>query len=256
MSKVFYFGSGNMYFITPVTAPAVPAPVKCGTLQEGSIEVAFTAKPVLGQNSFPDATFRSDGKLTGKSKMAQVKMDVFANFFNATPVTGQIIPVIGEAQTIPAKTTFVLTALMVTGGGTFNKDLGVIYAGTGANAGQRLTRVAAVTAIGQYSLDETTGIYTFYSGDASAQVKFDYLYTSSLVGKTLTIVNQLAGVAPSFLLVLANITGVSGAVMILNKCISEKLSFATKRGDVAIPEFDFSACADDADNIGIISLPE
>ena len=76
------------------------------------------------------------------------------------------------------------------------------------------------------------------------------------VRKTLTIVNQLAGVAPSFLLVLANITGVSGAVMILNKCISEKLSFATKRGDVAIPEFDFSACADDADNIGIISLPE
>lgn len=253
MSKPFWFGSGNMYFID--RASAVPTPMKAGTLQEGSFEISFTSKPVQGQNYLPDEIFRSEGKISGKSKMAQVKMDIFASFFGGTPVTGQIIPVFGEAQSIPAKTAFVLTALMVTGGGTFNKDLGVIFAADGT----QLTRVATgegSPAAGEYTLAETTGIYTFNLADAGKGVKFDYLYTSSLVGKTLTIVNQMAGVAPSFLLVLANVTGVNGAVAIFNKCISEKLAFASKRGDNAIPEFDFSAAADDADNVGVISLPK
>ncbi len=252
MGKVYWFGSGNMYFID--RAAAVPTPMKAGTLQEGSFEISFTKKEVSGQNQFPDEIFRADGKVTGKSKMAQVKMGMFASFFGQTPVTGQIVPIFGEAGAIPAETAFTITVVQAAG---FNKDLGVIFAATGAP----LTRVAppeapAVLAAGQYSLDEATGIYTFAAADAGKAVKFDYLYNSALVGKTLTIVNEMAGLAPSFLLVLANVTGVNGAVAIFNKCMSDKLAFATKRGDTAIPEFDFSAAADDADEVGVLSLPE
>jgi hypothetical protein len=248
MGKVYWFGSGNMYFID--RAAAVPTPVKAGTLQEGSVEFSFTKKEVLGQNQFPDEIYRADGKISGKSKMAQVKMNLFASFFNVTPATGQIIPVFGEAGTIPATpgpyTTTVVAAA------NFNKDLGVIFAATGTP----LTRVADSPAAGQYSLVEATGVFTFAAADQGKAVKFDYLKNSALVGKTLTIANQQAGVAPTFLLVLANVTGVNGAVLILYKCMSEKLAFATKRADAAIPEFDFSAAADDADNIGTLSLPE
>lgn len=248
MGKVYYFGSGNLFFID--RAAVTPTPVKAGTLQEGSVEFSFSKKEVLGQNQFPDEIFRADGKITGKSKMAQIKMNLFQSFFSGIPATGQIIPVFGEAGAIPANPgPYTITPAH---GADLNKDLGVIFAATGAP----LTRVAAAPAAGQYSLNEDTGVYTFAAADQGLPVKFDYLYNSALVGKTLTIANQLAGVAPAFLLVLANVTGVNGAVLILNKCVSEKLSFNTKRGDVAIPEFDFSAAADDADNIGTLSLPE
>lgn len=247
MSKTFWFGSGNIYFID--RSVVVPTPVKAGTLQEGSVEFAFSSKPVQGQNQLPDEIFRSDGKITGKSKMAQIKMDLFASFFGGTPATGQLIPIMGEAGTIPASPgPYTITSAA---GANFNKDLGVIFAATGLS----LTRVADTPATGQYSLVEATGVFTFASADKGLAVKFDYLKNSALVGKTLTIVNQLAGVAPTFLMVLMNLTGVNGAVMILNKCMSEKLSFAAKQGNVAIPEFDFAAAADDADNVGIISLP-
>jgi hypothetical protein len=249
--KVFWFGTGNMYFIPPVVSPAVPNPVKAGVLQEGSVEMAFTAKEVYGQNQFAEAVFRAQGKVTGKSKMASVNMNIFSTYFGgAAPATGQIIPVVAESQLIsdtPGPYT-----VTVTNHTAFKQDLGVCYAATGIP----FTRVApASEAAGAYSMVEATGIYTFAVADKKVAILIDYLYTSALVGQTLTIVNSLAGLAPSFMLVLDNITGVQGAVLILNNCMSNKLSLATKVGDVAIPEFDFSAAADASENIGVLSLP-
>jgi hypothetical protein len=250
--KVFWFGTGNMYFIPPAVSPAVPTPVKCGVLQEGSVEFAFTSKQVFGQNQFAEANFRAQGKITGKSKMASLNMAVIAGFFGSyTPATGQILPAINEAHSVPAVSTYIVT-ITPPASGTFNKNLGVVYAATGIP----LTRVAAGSeALGAYSVNETTGVYTFAAADEGAAVLIDYLYTVSTVGQTLTVTNQLAGLAPTFMCVLDNITGTAGAVLILNNCMSEKLTLATKVGDVAIPEFDFIAAADQAENIGILSLP-
>jgi hypothetical protein len=251
MAKVYWFGTGNMYFIPPVVSPAVPNPIKCGVLQEGSVEFAFTAKEVYGQNQFAEAVFRAQGKITGKSKQADIKMSVFQNFFGSTPpATGQIVPVVAEAQLI-ADTPGPYT-VTVTNHTAFKQDLGVVYAATGVP----FTRVAVGDeAAGAYSMVEATGVYTFAAADKKTNILIDYLYTSSLVGQTLTIVNQLAGLAPSFMCVLNNITGVNGAVMILNNCMSNKLAFSTKVGDITIPEFDFMAAVDAAENIGLISLP-
>jgi hypothetical protein len=248
--KVFWFGTGNMYFIPPAVSPAVPTPVKAGVLQEGSVEFSLTNKEVFGQNQFAEAIFRSQGKISGKSKMASVNMGAFASYFGgAAPTTGQIMPVVAEAHNIPASTAYTVTA---TNGATFYKNLGVVYAATGAP----FTRVAlGAEAAGAYSVNETTGVFTFAAADEGVAILIDYLYTSALVGQTLTIVNQLAGLAPSFMLVLDNITNTQGAVLILNNCMSDKLTLSTKVGDVAIPEFDFAASADAAENIGILSLP-
>lgn len=251
MAKVFWFGSGNMYFIPPAVSPAVPSPIKCGVLQEGSIESSFSIEEVYGQNKLPEVAFQSKGKITGKSKMADIKMSVFSLFWGGpAPATGQIIPVVSEAQTIPdSPGPYTVTTAQST---KTYKDLGVIYAATGIP----FTRVAAgAEAAGAYSMVEATGVYTFAVADKKTAILIDYLYTSSLVGVTLTIANEMAGLAPSFMLVLNNITGVYGAVMILNNCISSKLSFSGAVGKATYPEFDFSATVDAGENVGIISLP-
>ncbi len=250
--KVFWFGTGNMYFIPPAVSPAVPTPVKCGILQEGSVEFAFTAKQVFGQNQFAEANFRAQGKVTGKSKMASINMAVMAQFFGGSaPATGQILPAVNETHSVPATSPYTVT-ITPPGSGTFSKNLGVVYAATGIP----LTRVASGSeALGAYSVNETTGVYTFAAADEGAALLIDYLYALSTVGQTLTVVNQLAGLAPSFMCVLDNITGSYGAVLILNNCMSDKLTIATKVGDVSIPEFDFIAAADAAENIFTLSLP-
>jgi hypothetical protein len=250
MAKVFRFGSGNLYAIDN-TVGAVPTPVKFGTLQEVSMEFSFTEKELTGQFQFPDTSARGEGKISCKAKFAQIKGDVLGGlFFNVTPVTGQILPVSGEAGTIPAASgPYTITVSHAAG---FRTNLGVILAATGTP----MTRVSGTPATGQYSVDVATGIYTFAAADATKAVLFDYLYTSALVGKTITIVNQEQGVSPSFMAILNGTFDGKSVVQILNKCHSNKLTFPYKKGDYGIPEFDFSAQTDDADQIGVMSFPE
>jgi|WetSurMetagenome_2_1015567.scaffolds.fasta_scaffold129480_4 hypothetical protein len=249
MGKVFRFGSGNLYAID--RDALYPTPVKFGTLQEVSQEFSFSDKELHGQNQFPDATARAEGKITCKAKFAQIKGDVLGGlFFGVTPVTGQILPVIGEAGTIPAASgPYTITVAHAAG---FRTNLGVIWPLTGVP----LTRVTGTPATGQYSVDVATGIYTFAAADATKAVLFDYLYTSALVGKTITITNQEAGISPCFMAILHGTFDTKSVVQILNKCHSNKLTFPYKKGDFGIPEFDFSAAADDADQVGVMSFPE
>jgi hypothetical protein len=247
MGKVFRFGSGNLYAID--NSLAVPNPVKFGTVQEVSQEYSFKEVELIGQNQFPEAVARAEGKIACKAKLAQIKGDVLGGlFFGVTPVTGQILPITGEAGVIPA-TPF---KIVVVNGAAFRTNLGVIFASNGVS----LTRVAATPATGEYSLNAATGEYTFAAVDTAKAVKFDYLYTSALVGKTITITNQEQGVSPSFMTILFGTFDGKSVVQILNKCRSSKLNFPFKSGAFAVPEFDFSAQADDADEVGLMSFPE
>lgn len=249
MGKVYRFGAGNLYAID--NSVAVPSPVKFGTLQEVSQEFSFSEKELYGENQYPAAVARAQGKIICKAKTAQIKGDVLGGlFFGVTPVTGQIMPVAGEIGSIP-ETPGPYT-VTVANGASFRTNLGVIFKTTGVP----LTRVESGPAAGQYSLNETTGVYTFAAADQGKQVKIDYLYTSALVGKTITIINQQQGVSPSFMAILFGTFDGKSVVQILNKCRSNKLAFPYKGGDFGIPEFDFSAQADDADEIGIMSFPE
>ena len=134
---------------------------------------------------------------------------------------------------------------------SFVADLGVAYAATGT----MLTLVASAPAVGQYTVNSGTGVYTFSAGDANAALLFTYSYTTT-AGTTLSLTNQLMGSAPTFSLVLNEQYQGKLLNLQLNSVIAPKLSLAFKNEDFMIPEFDFQAAADAAGNIGNIWLSE
>lgn len=243
----FGFGSGVM-FGTPAGGGT---PVRLGVLQEVSVDVSFTTKELFGQYQFPVAIGRGTAKITGKAKFGRIDTGALASlFFNQPTVVGQSIIADAEAHTIPASTPWQVT---VTNSTSFTEDLGVNYATTG----QPFVKVASSPAAGQYSV--AAGVYTFATADASAAVLISYGYTPSspAVGTQMTINNQFLGAATAFQTdfyqndpTLSQQWGLR-----LFSCQSSKLTLATKLEDFTIPEFDFAAYANAANQIGILNFP-
>ncbi len=77
--------------------------------------------------------------------------------------------IVGEAQGVPAIAPFTLVAQAPYG--VFALDTGVTYAN-----GAALTPVAANPSVGQYSIDPTSGTYTFAATDAGASLLISYGY--------------------------------------------------------------------------------
>lgn len=246
---MYAFGSGQLFGKrTDITNPT---PTQFGVLQDVEIDIDRTLKELYGQNQFPVAIGAGQMKVTGKAKFAQISMQAFTGlFFSGSQTTGRTeFTPLGELNTVPAVTTYTIT---VTNSATFKLDEGVFYAATGI----QFTRVASGPTIGQYSVNEATGVYTFAAADASASVRIYYQYTIT-TGKSLIITNPLQGNAPTFSMVLRN-SYPAGAineqayVLTLNQCIGSKLALPSKQGDFTIQEFDFSCFADAAGNIGTI----
>jgi hypothetical protein len=118
------------------------------------------------------------------------------------------------------------------------------------------TRVANTPIGQQYSCNESTGVYTFNASQANAAVLVSYTWTDGSNGKKISITNQLLGAAPQFSAVFTETFQNKTFTMVLNACMSSKLTFASKLEDFMIPEFDFQAFADASQNIGTISLEE
>ena len=83
-----------------------------------------------------------------------------------------------------------------------------------------------------------------------------YSYTDASNGKVITVTNQLLGTSPQFLAVFTEVYRSKKMTIVLNACMSSKLTIATKLEDFTIPSFDFQAFADASDNIMTISLEE
>lgn len=247
------FGSGILWGVQSSNAAgaaiANPTPVRFGVLQDVSIDLSFTNKELHGGSQFPLAIGRGQGKIQGKAKFGQVNGALVNSlFFGQTLTVGQSLVANGEAATVPAATPWQITVANAT---TFAENLGVRYSSTGLP----LTVVASAPAVGQYTVS-AAGLYTFSTGDANAAVLIDYRYTAASTGSQITISNQLMGYAPQFAADLLVPYGGKSMVLRLNACIGSKLSFMTKLDDFTIPEFDFEAFADSANNIGTISFSE
>lgn len=241
----YQFGSGNLYGLVG----AVPVARKFGALQEVSLDISFNLKELYGQRQFPLTIARGQGKIEGKAKYASLNGGMMNDlFFNQTNATGKKQYVNREPQTVPG-TPYQVT---VANGATFFEDLGVVYALTGVP----LVRVASGPAVGQYSVNNATGQYTFAAADTGLGMLIDYSYTIAASGNITTITNQLMGAATSFALVLPILYGASSFYVHLNACISSKISIATKIEDFVIPDFDFKAFADASDTVGFISSSE
>lgn len=242
----YEFGTGVLYGKS--LNSGVQTPVRFGALQGVTLDFAFTQKELFSQYQFPVALARGTGKITGKADFAQFNAQVFNDlFFGASSVaTGSVRTVADEAQTVTAN---IVTA---TNGANFSTDLGVVYAANGA----LFTKVANTPVGAQYSCNETTGVYTFNASQANVAVLINYTYNNSALGKKIVISNQLLGNAPQFTAVFTEAFQTKSMTVVLNACMSSKLSLVTKLEDFTIPAFDFAAFADSANAIGSISLEE
>jgi hypothetical protein len=241
----FSFGSGSLWGINTA---ANSTPQEFGALQDVTLDFSFNLKELRGQYQFPLAVARGGGKITGKAKFANIDVLLYNSlFFGETSTVTATYTALKEAKSVPSATAYTVT---VSNASTGIINLGVTYATTG----MRLTQVASAPAATQYSVNTTTGVYTFSSADASMAVLIDYTYTAPAGGINIPITNHLMGAAPNFSIRLSEIYRGQSLMVTLNSCVSNKLAMATKLEDFTIPELDFEAMADFSNSIGTISI--
>jgi len=244
---LYGFGAGALWG-TPLTdangaAIANPTPVLFGVLQEVSVDISGDIKELHGQNQFAEAVARGKTKISCKAKFGRINgLMLNSLFFGQTVSSGILADVYDTVgQAIPA-TPFTIT-IAPPSSGTWTRDLGVRDAN-----GNPMTRVASGPATGQYSV--AAGVYTFAAADTGLTVFISYQYTAtSTVAKKSTVMNLAMGAAPSFRTDLSDGFQGGQTALSLYKCISTKLSFATKLDDFLIPEMDFSAFADSSGKV-------
>lgn len=243
------FGSGRLFNVPQYPASLI-TPVEFGFLQEVSIDYSFTVKELMSQYQFAVDVARGAGKITGKCKAAKISALLFNNtFFGQTEVATQTLIQQDENHAVPP-TPFQVT-VAPPNSGIFATDLGVYNAATGVPF---IKLASGTPAAGQYTVT-TGGVYLFASADnvSGIYVNINYSYTVS-TGHSIAIANKLMGYSPSFSLSFHMLYEGNDAVFVLNRCISTKLTFATKVEDYMIPEFDFSAFADSGNNLGSINV--
>lgn len=245
---VLQFGSGVLYGEpTGGNLPTNPTPIRL-LLQEASIDFKGDLKKLWTQYQIPIATARGKIDVTGKAKIVNYDPDPINQLFWAQNIAaGIVIPVNGEVDTVNAN------AVTVTNAATFDKDNGVIY-NSGSNAGQVLLRVASNVQVGQYSVNSTSGVYTFNSGDNGNVVAISYTYSNTTRGKTISLANQLMGYAPTCRMDLwgtfrGQIVGIR-----LNAATLGQWTYPTKLEDFWMSDVTFDANADASGNIGKLFL--
>lgn len=243
---MFAFGSGVLMGVR--TADATGAAVTNGTginfglVQEVTLDTAFNTKKLYGQYQFPVAVARGTATLTGKAKVAKISAIALATlFFGYQPSPGQLNTSVGEAATIPGSP----YQVTVSNAANFVDDYGVIYAATGVP----FVRVTSSPAQGEYSVNTSTGVYTFNASDTATDVLFTYTYTVSGTGFQWEVNNQLLGATPSFQAQFYTTFQGNPMNVKMYSCVSSKLSMPTKLEDFTIPEFDFDIFANAAGNV-------
>ncbi len=237
------FGSGVLYGLPNAgDIAANPTPYKFGVLQEASVEFKGDIKKLYGQSQFPVAKARGKIDVSCKAKIAVLDPAMLNQlYFGQVKTTGMKVMAIDESSAIPT-TPF---TIQVTQHTTFETDFGVIDAATG----NQLEKVASGPATGQYSVDATTGTYTFAAADTGKTVKISYTYGVT-TGSTITINNQLMGYAPEFRSFLFNKFKGKRWGIDLNSCMMATISTPTKNEDYWMADITFDASCDASDVLG------
>ena len=242
MSNQIHFGVGNAF--AKRTDISNPTPTRFGILQEISVNFEGATKEAYGQNTFPVDVARTTTKVGGSGKMLNIDAVALADlFFGATVTASSGFDIYyDEAHSVPGSSTYTVTVSHVSGG---IQDLGVYYSATGV----QLRRVAASSeALGLYSVNEGTGVYTFASADASAALLFNYKNASTTYNE-MDLSNFLMGSGPVFTFYLTNPYRGKTFNLILNACRITKIDFPFKNIDHTVMDFDFSAFTDSADKL-------
>lgn len=245
------FGAGQI-FMNPNggNQPTNATSQILATLQDFSIDISATIKDLRGQYQFPDDTAISDKKITWKSGSGRFDIDLFNNtFFGETSIsTGGTPPIVQEAHTIPATNPYTVT--VTNSAATPLKDLGVTYAATG----QKLTNVGSgsLTAAGQYKFNTGSGVYTFFSADASLGVNVSYTETLA-TGRILTVQQHVQGFGPALEIFASlpyqELTANVPNYVHLYSCKVTKLGIPLKRADYLICDLEGEAYANSSGNV-------
>lgn len=241
------FGTGLLTAVR--TDISNPTPVQLGIVQDMDFSFDFQVKKLMGQYQLAVDVARGQLGISGKFKFGRVYSGIYDLFFGQgiTAASGeQIYP--NEAHSVPATSTYTVTATNASGGIT---DLGVFY----ASSGIQLTRVSSLTAAGQYSVVPSTGVYTFDSADASANILLNYVNAVTTLNQ-LTLTNQLAGAGPTFALYMRSIYRGNYCNFVLNQSTTSKLDNPFKNQDYLITELDVDIFADSSNNIGNLSFSQ
>jgi hypothetical protein len=230
-----------------------PTPVRFGTVQSVSLDFKREIKYLYGSDG-QAAQDVAAGKLTVSGKTESGSLNgraVNSLLLGGTLSDGETVFVRNEAGSIPAATAYTIE---VDGADDFLEDLGVILTTSGANT--RMVRVASAPAEGQYSVDESTGTYTFAAANASGKVLIDYTKTDDSAGQSIDMANQPMGKIGGFTATLGMIYGAEKSLFQLNNTIGGGFSLATKLDDYAMPSMDFGCAVDDNGTLGTLSFAQ
>ena len=244
-TSTYSFGSGSVICLAGGVATTI------GTLQEIQIDISSTNVTLMGQNQFAVAVARGEGKVTGTAKSGQIDLQLFSSLYlgQAIDATGYTKQVAAEAHTIPASSAYTVTVTNSASISTTFIDLGVFYA---SGAGELKAVAAGSEAVGKYSVNASTGVYTFAAADEGLGVLISYSYFAA-TGSRVLMTNQLMGFNPVFQLFLsngyANVQGITYTTLKLYSCVSNKMSLPFKNKDFVVNDFAFDCFADQSGNI-------
>lgn len=245
---VIEFGSGVL-FGKPIAGnlPTNPTPVRLGVLQEVSVTFKGDLKKLFGQGQFPVATARGKVEIDIKGKFAAFDPIALNQLFFAQAQTAGIVLIADqENHAIGATVTSTNSAQYLNPGG----DFGVTNGTTGAT----MVKVASAPAVGQYSVVEATGIYTFNAADVTSAfpVLLSYLYTATTRGVTTTINQQLMGYAPEVQMYMYNNFRTKWLACNLTDVTIGEISLPSKLEDFWMSDISGSANANAAGVVGQI----
>jgi hypothetical protein len=205
------FAIGHV-FLNPTGGllPTNATPFELETITDVSLDYKGKNVELRGQYLVPVDARMADVSFSGKFTIGSYSLvQLNTILFAGTMATGTVDRInADEAHSVPGTSTYTIT---VTNAAGYQEDLGVSYGLASANAGAQFERVTSVSQQGQYSVNTTSGVYTFMSGDANAPVLISYVDDGG-PGASLVIPNNLQGQSPIFELVALNSGQGSGFV--------------------------------------------
>jgi|ERR1700722_217940 len=207
-------------------------PFRPFTIQNFDLTVKGKVQKLMGQYNTAENLARVDQEFSFKFEMGRV--DFFAlnqMFYADTFAGGGHVVQVTEQHTVPATSPYTIT-IAPPSSGTFYQDLAVEYAGA---FGARFVKGTPSATAGIYSVVETTGVFTFASGDASAAIQISYAYTiASTPGTGYQANGQFQGWCPALdLWVYENYKGnylatANGTIHLTNAVLAE-IGYSHKR---------------------------
>lgn len=227
-------------------------PILVGAIQDFSCGLASDVKSLKGSESkFALSNAQTGIELTGKFKYGNISGESIAGLFLGQTMNDGAFATVLDTVGHTINATYTVT-IVAPNSGVYEKDLGVFYSATMS----QLKRVDATPSLGEYTLNESTGVYVFSSLDENKKVLINFSYKASTLGKSLTVQNSAMGTTP-FVRIDVLLSTADGEQILLSilKCVISKLDIASKMDDFTMIDAEFKACQDDLGRLFIFSTP-